>query len=202
MVHLMNDTDSGVSMDDAVAVFEKAGRHDLGAWHGRGDPAPGGGTHRGCSRQARPGRPARSNRHAQRRTAQGAGQPQAAARRCLGHAQAARRSGLGRPDGRTVRLPAGAHPPARPGAPVAGDADHTVQRHPAQVRHLPPQPEARSAAYCWPKPPPPGVSTTKISPGCICVLAICGSASTLPSTRSTVLRPVAPGAPPAMPNGA
>ena len=29
MVNLMNDTDSGVSMDDAVEVFEKAGRHDL-----------------------------------------------------------------------------------------------------------------------------------------------------------------------------
>ncbi|MES2352326.1 MAG: response regulator [Pseudomonadota bacterium] len=29
MLNLMNDTDSGVSMDDAVDVFEKAGRHDL-----------------------------------------------------------------------------------------------------------------------------------------------------------------------------
>ena len=29
MLNLMNDTDSGVSMDDAVQVFEKAGRHDL-----------------------------------------------------------------------------------------------------------------------------------------------------------------------------
>jgi DNA-binding NarL/FixJ family response regulator len=29
MLNLMNDTDSGVSMDDAVHVFEKAGRHDL-----------------------------------------------------------------------------------------------------------------------------------------------------------------------------
>ena len=29
MVNLMNDTDSGVTMDDAVDVFEKAGRHDL-----------------------------------------------------------------------------------------------------------------------------------------------------------------------------
>ncbi len=29
MLNLMNDTDSGVSMDDAVRVFEKAGRHDL-----------------------------------------------------------------------------------------------------------------------------------------------------------------------------
>lgn len=29
MVNLMNDTDSGISMDDAVQVFEKAGRHDL-----------------------------------------------------------------------------------------------------------------------------------------------------------------------------
>jgi len=29
MVSLMNDTDSGISMDDAVTVFEKAGRHDL-----------------------------------------------------------------------------------------------------------------------------------------------------------------------------
>lgn len=29
MLNLMNDTDSGVSMDDAVEVFEKAGRHDL-----------------------------------------------------------------------------------------------------------------------------------------------------------------------------
>jgi DNA-binding NarL/FixJ family response regulator/Tfp pilus assembly protein PilF len=29
MMNLMNDTDSGVSMDDAVQVFEKAGRHDL-----------------------------------------------------------------------------------------------------------------------------------------------------------------------------
>jgi DNA-binding NarL/FixJ family response regulator/Tfp pilus assembly protein PilF len=29
MLNLMNDTESGVSMDDAVQVFEKAGRHDL-----------------------------------------------------------------------------------------------------------------------------------------------------------------------------
>lgn len=29
MVELTNDTDSGISMDDAVGVFEKAGRHDL-----------------------------------------------------------------------------------------------------------------------------------------------------------------------------
>ncbi len=29
MLNLMNDTDSGISMDDAVDVFEKAGRHDL-----------------------------------------------------------------------------------------------------------------------------------------------------------------------------
>jgi DNA-binding NarL/FixJ family response regulator/Tfp pilus assembly protein PilF len=29
MLNLMNDTESGVSMDDAVDVFEKAGRHDL-----------------------------------------------------------------------------------------------------------------------------------------------------------------------------
>ncbi len=29
MVTLMNDSDSGISMDDAVDVFEKAGRHDL-----------------------------------------------------------------------------------------------------------------------------------------------------------------------------
>ncbi|TFW27079.1 response regulator [Duganella callida] len=29
MLNLMNDTDSGVSMDEAVEVFEKAGRHDL-----------------------------------------------------------------------------------------------------------------------------------------------------------------------------
>jgi hypothetical protein len=29
MINLMNDTDSGVSMDDAVQVFERAGRHDL-----------------------------------------------------------------------------------------------------------------------------------------------------------------------------
>ncbi|MBV7534609.1 response regulator [Duganella sp. sic0402] len=29
MLNLMNDTESGVSMDDAVEVFEKAGRHDL-----------------------------------------------------------------------------------------------------------------------------------------------------------------------------
>ncbi len=29
MLTLMNDTESGVSMDDAVQVFEKAGRHDL-----------------------------------------------------------------------------------------------------------------------------------------------------------------------------
>ena len=29
MLTLINDTDSGVSMDDAVQVFEKAGRHDL-----------------------------------------------------------------------------------------------------------------------------------------------------------------------------
>lgn len=29
MVVLMNDTESGISMDDAVDVFEKAGRHDL-----------------------------------------------------------------------------------------------------------------------------------------------------------------------------
>ena len=29
MLNLMNDTDSGVSMDEAVQVFEKAGRHDL-----------------------------------------------------------------------------------------------------------------------------------------------------------------------------
>ncbi len=29
MVELTNDTESGISMDDAVAVFEKAGRHDL-----------------------------------------------------------------------------------------------------------------------------------------------------------------------------
>ena len=31
MLNLMNDTESGVSMDDAVQVFEKAGRHDLAA---------------------------------------------------------------------------------------------------------------------------------------------------------------------------
>jgi len=29
MLNLMNDSDSGISMDDAVDVFEKAGRHDL-----------------------------------------------------------------------------------------------------------------------------------------------------------------------------
>lgn len=29
MLNLMNDTESGISMDDAVQVFEKAGRHDL-----------------------------------------------------------------------------------------------------------------------------------------------------------------------------
>ena len=29
MLNLMNDNDSGVTMDDAVQVFEKAGRHDL-----------------------------------------------------------------------------------------------------------------------------------------------------------------------------
>jgi tetratricopeptide (TPR) repeat protein len=29
MLNLMNDTESGVSMDEAVQVFEKAGRHDL-----------------------------------------------------------------------------------------------------------------------------------------------------------------------------
>jgi DNA-binding NarL/FixJ family response regulator/Tfp pilus assembly protein PilF len=29
MLNLMNDTDSGVTMDDAVQVFERAGRHDL-----------------------------------------------------------------------------------------------------------------------------------------------------------------------------
>lgn len=29
MLNLMNDTESGVTMDDAVQVFEKAGRHDL-----------------------------------------------------------------------------------------------------------------------------------------------------------------------------
>jgi DNA-binding NarL/FixJ family response regulator/Tfp pilus assembly protein PilF len=34
MVNLMNDTDSGVTMDDAVDVFEKAGRHDLAAGMG------------------------------------------------------------------------------------------------------------------------------------------------------------------------
>ncbi|MYM93485.1 response regulator [Duganella vulcania] len=34
MLNLMNDTESGVSMDDAVQVFEKAGRHDLAAGMG------------------------------------------------------------------------------------------------------------------------------------------------------------------------
>ncbi|MRW91932.1 response regulator [Duganella sp. FT80W] len=34
MLNLMNDTDSGISMDDAVQVFEKAGRHDLAAGMG------------------------------------------------------------------------------------------------------------------------------------------------------------------------
>jgi len=29
MLNLVNDSDSGVSMDEAVQVFEKAGRHDL-----------------------------------------------------------------------------------------------------------------------------------------------------------------------------
>jgi len=34
MMNLMNDTDSGVTMDDAVQVFEQAGRHDLAAGMG------------------------------------------------------------------------------------------------------------------------------------------------------------------------
>src|SRR4051812_8551797 len=42
---------------------------------------------------------------------------------------------------------------------------------------------------------------TNRSPGCMSVLPMCGSSSTLPSTRTTVLRPNAPGSPPTMPNG-
>ena len=50
-----------------------------------------------------------------------------------------------------------------------------------------------------PKPPPPGVSMTNTSPGCITRRSVAVNSSTLPSTRSTQLRPTAAASPPAMP---
>src|SRR5438270_6358864 len=52
-----------------------------------------------------------------------------------------------------------------------------------------------------PKPPPPGVSITNRSPGCISAEAVALSISTLPSVRSTQLRPACASAPPSMPLG-
>jgi DNA-binding response OmpR family regulator len=112
MLNLMNDTESGVSMDDAVQVFEKGRPPRPGARHGRTDQDSGGRAHRPRRRAAHARRPARGGGYAECRPAQGAGQSGAAAGRRLGHAQAAGRSGLGSAAGRTMPVPAGAHAPA------------------------------------------------------------------------------------------
>src|SRR5690242_5436029 len=53
-----------------------------------------------------------------------------------------------------------------------------------------------------PNPPPPGVSITKRSPGCISAEAVALSISAVPSMRSTQFRPACPSAPPLIPRGA
>ena len=55
--------------------------------------------------------------------------------------------------------------------------------------------------FAGPKPPPPGVSITNTSPGCMSTAHVAPNSSREPSCRSTQLRPSAPGAPPATPNG-
>src|SRR6185503_11765424 len=52
-----------------------------------------------------------------------------------------------------------------------------------------------------PNPPPPGVSITTRSPGCTSADAVALSISTVPSMRSTQLRPASASAPPLIPRG-
>src|SRR5471032_2689362 len=58
------------------------------------------------------------------------------------------------------------------------------------------------ALHQVPKPPPPGVSIANTSPACMSVVWVAPKVSSVPSPRSTQLRPSAPGCAPCTPNGA